>query len=825
MKPDEYAGKTGKFPYPSDDIDPRKKQENEWYLSVVTALMSDYTSNNCVVPYSYSGESRSISELRRYAKGRQSSDKIKKWILGSKRKTSDGKYITKMNVSWDTYAKLPQMFDIMRERNMSQEYDVDLTCIDPDSVGAMEQTREALKFLIDQHTDWFVRTSMFKPNFDPDPQLLGLRTAQDVDMWMDTGGFTVEWQKAAQAACQKTKIVSNYKEFQDLVFDDLIINPEGITGARTYIEKSTGLPKIRKVNMERAIIPYFEGLDSKDKITRAAELRIMTIADVRRENPELTAPQLLKLAKDFAWMNPQYATVIEKDGFYGYERQGAQAYDLDPISRVKVIVMDAQWLSCDIEHYLKNDETGLFKEVDYDYRLKKKAIKDGDYSVKKKVIKKYEAEWIVGTELFLKKGVCKDQVYYGEDGNKTPSLDFFFVKTGNMSLVERCIAIVDQIDMIMVKHRNAWATLPATPAMAIQKDLLENVFLNGILQQPDDIIQTYIERGILYYNGIDDFGKPLYPAGGAKPIDYMDAAKMAALLQVCSNEIALKIIELKEVLGLQGGVDGGQKDRYQGLGETEMYFEASNASLRPTFNAFQYLFKNVFTDIIKKWQITAKDKELKLPYSLLGNKSMKMLELGGNFSAADFNVGVRIAPTNQERASLLKELAQLRAENSQSGGMTGITRSEYIYVYDRIMAGNIKEAQFVLAQIERKRKQEADEKEMRNIEANAQVQQQSASMKAQADKDNLETKGRMQNDNTIIAALLKQNQSMLEALVSPTKEGERGADKAAAMATIEKNTQDVAAIVDSTSPEAQAIQDAQMAQEAEMQGADTMPLM
>src|SRR5690606_30850568 len=113
------------------------------------------------------------------------------------------------------------------------------------------------------------------------------------------------------------------------------------------------------------------------------------------------------------------------------------------------------------------------KEVDYDYRIKKKSVKDGDYSVKKKVIRKYEAQWIVGTELFLKKGVCKDQVYYGEDGNKTPSLDFFFVKTGNMSLVERCIAIVDQIDMIMVKHRNAWATLPATPAMAIQKDLLE----------------------------------------------------------------------------------------------------------------------------------------------------------------------------------------------------------------------------------------------------------------------------------------------------------------------------------------------------------------
>src|SRR5690606_37835775 len=120
----------------------------------------------------------------------------------------------------------------------------------------------------------------------------------------------------------------------------------------------------------------------------------------------------------------------------------------------------------------------------------------------------------------------------------------------------------------------------------------ENVFLNGILQQPEDIVQGLIERGILYYNGLDDHGNPLYFAGGQKPIDFMDVTKIAGLLSVISNEIAQKVNHLREVLGLQNGADSGQTNPYQGLGQTQLSFQAANASLAPTFNSFNYLFKN-----------------------------------------------------------------------------------------------------------------------------------------------------------------------------------------------------------------------------------------
>src|SRR5690606_4593399 len=106
--------------------------------------------------------------------------------------------------------------------------------------------------------------------------------------------------------------------------------------------------------------------------------------------------------------------LIEQDGWYGLERMGYnQSYDLDPISRVKVLCLDAQWLSVDTDVYLKNDETGLVKEVASDFRVTSRGRKDGDYTVKKKTIRKYESLWIVGTEKFIHYGQCKDTVYYG----------------------------------------------------------------------------------------------------------------------------------------------------------------------------------------------------------------------------------------------------------------------------------------------------------------------------------------------------------------------------------------------------------------------------
>lgn len=821
LKPEDYKGQTSKFSYPTE-YDPKKKQEHEYYKAVCEAMMADYASGNFYTSLNFYN-SRTIDELTAYAKGKQGAEKIKQWILGKKKKNERGEeaYITKQNISWDVYQKLPQLFDQMRSKNMSNEYEVDLYCVDDDSIAAKEGTAGMLKFLLDENTKKFLERSFYKPSVQPNPEELGLENNEDVDMYIDNGGFTLEWEMAAIAACKKTKIVSNYNMLQDDIFDDLLINPEGITGVKVEIDESTQTPIIRKLNMRNAVIPFSNKKDFSD-IVRGGEIRQMTLADVRKECPWMTPAQLRVIAKDFAWMNPDYSTYMNRTNGYGAFMQDRNnemmGYASDPVNRVKILVADFQWLSTDCETRLMNTYPNggfLYKEVDYGYKPDKKSVDKGDRVIQKKVIKKYYAKWIIGTDYFLDKGVDTNNVYYGEEGNLTPRLDYFFVRTGNSSMIERCIAICDDINLILIKHRNAWATLPAAPAMAIQKQLVENVMLNGAKQSPMDLIQGLIERGIFYYDALDTHGDPKYINGGQKPIEYMDLSKMAAMLAVCSNEMLVKVNELKEVLGLQGGSDGGAVNPYQGLGQTRLAFEAANASLLPTFKAYHYLFKGMFTHVIKKWQVVASGKKTKIRANSLGVKNMRVIELGKAFCNADFNIGINIAATIEEKQALLAEIAQLKSLGASTGGKQGLTVSEYLFLYEKIMSGNIKEAMYVQARIDKKKARLAFMEQRQIQDDNMRANIASTQAKSQADLATVQAKGEMSLHESMIVELLKQNGQLMNTLVSPKKEGETVNGDSLAMQQIESNNQDIAALYGANENEEQQQADAEQQMQPE----------
>jgi len=829
-KIEDYKGQRYKNPYPSSDIDPDLKKQKDFFLQVGNAMMADYASNYCYVPFEF-GSKRSFETLKRYLTGQQGSNRIKDTIIGANKKNSDGKYPTKSNVSWDIYHILPKMYDIMRQKNMQAEYDVEINCIDEDSLATKEAERNTLKYLLNPQTQDFLSKSRFTPGQQVDPQAMGLKTQQDVDLYFDTGGYSMQREIACSAACQKTKMVSGYKVTQDSTFDDLIA--WALTGWKTYIEKSTKLPKIRKVNVERCIIPYSDLNDFSD-ITRAGEIRIMTIADIRRENPKLTSADLLYLAKCFSWMNPEYTQLLGSKGWYNNQKQQYFGnYDVDPVSRVKILVLDYQFLSVDIETNIKNDRSDgsiFWKPIDFNFNQDNKSKKNGDKVIRKQVIKKYEAQWIIGTDMFLDYGICKDVVYYGPDGNKTPKIDFFFTKTGNVSLAERCIAIVDDIDLAIVKQRMLLATVPAAPGMVIQKDLIENVFLNGILQQPEDIVQALQERGVLYFNGLDDHGKPLYMAGGQKPIDYLDVTKIVGALQTYGNIIVQKVNELREVLGLNQGSDASTPNAYQGLGKTQLAFEASNAALYPTFNAYNYLFKNAFEDIIKKWQIVAKDGSNKIAYSPLGAKSLKILELGGDFTNAEYNLDIKMGMTDQEKSQLLQDIAGQKAIGTQTNGAQGLTTAEYMYVYDRVMAGNIREAMYVLAQIEQKKAEAKRQADAQNQQATFQGQQQSADAKAANDqatqKQELEMKGFNSLMLQIVADLGKNNNILTEQLLKSKETAMQPISPDAVGQQVAQNNQQIAGVVAQTMPQqaqGQPTQDPNAAPEQQQPDMSQMP--
>lgn len=798
-KPEDWKGKSKMFPMPTGKVDPKVKKTKEYHYAVANSLLAYWVDGKFVYRY---GQERSLQELWDYARGRQNMDKIKH--RATFRKNEQGRPITKMNISWDGYAKLPQLFDVMRSKNMSQEYDADMYCIDNDSVAEREKSRLALKFLLDERTKDFIARGQMKPQFQLDPEQLGLETQDEVDMFFDSGAFTLQWEMAALAAIQKSKLESNYKEFQDLTFDNLIINKDGFAGARTYVDKADGIPKVRSINMKNALCPYFEGFDSNGKIMRAGEVMEVTIADIAKMNPELTTAELMFIAKQYAWLNPDYESDIKGNGFYnrtGLSDLVDSSLGVDPMYNCKVLVLDYQFLSEDIDTYLKNDDRKLFKEVEYGYTVDRKAEKKGDYKVEKSRLKRYEGKWIVGTKYFVSYGESNDVIYTGVDGNKVPTLDFHFVKTGNMSLIERAISIVDDINMALIKERNVWATIPAAPAMVISKHMVENVFMNGKKVEPEQLIADFIEKGVLYIDGMDEFNKPIYGINGNKPIDFVNVQNIINMLSTASAQMAIKVNELKELLGLQGGVDGGQMDRYQGLGQTQLAFEAANSSLAPTFNAYKYLFKNICNDLLRKWQIKAKkEKDAKVPYKGLGGRTMKMLELSHPFTTSEFNVEVVIQPTAEERANLLNDLRNLRAVSMQSGNAQGISYAEYMFAYENIMAGNIKKCMYILGKIEAKKAALQRQRQIQDQEYNIQSQQASAQTKLQGDMQIVDLKNQGASQVALIKSLSEQIKDLQNMILEGRKEGEQPPNEQLTAAVLQQKEAEFEAVAQSAVP-------------------------
>lgn len=725
-KLEQYKDQRANYPYPMEaEQDPKLKKEAEYALMQGRAMLADYQTNVFEIAATPGETKRTFRERHEYAAGTYPNSKLKDRVIGTGKgkKTRDGRHITKMNISWDTFPVISKMLDVMLEKNMKQDYDLDSLCVDDDSIQAKEADKAMLKYFISEDFKTLQKLTGYKPGLKIDPAAIGLVTETDVDLYFECGAYPFQREIASVAACNKTKLVSKYKVIQDGSFRDLITH--ALSGWKFEIDKTTATVKMRKVQIYNpetgacsVVLPYSESNDFEN-LSKCGEIRTITIKEARTEFPHLNAQQLIYMANCYSYLNPEYSSLIASAMGYGGNLWDAS---IDPINRCKILLFDYQWLGCDIEDYVKNEGKGIYKPVNFGYELTSDRKRKGDKHIQKKVIKKWAAKWVIGTDIVMH-DIAEDIIWYGPDGDRCPGLDYFFTKTGSISLIERCISIQDDIDLANIKLRNALSSAIPAPRMVVQQGLLDNVFMNGIKVQPEANMATLRELGYLIVNAVDDDGKPIFT--NQKLVDFLPIGVVEDI-NVFTGQIIAGINNLREVLGIAQGADGSTPQKYDGAKKTELSQASSNAALFPTFNCFQYLFEAGFNHAVKMWQIIAKDRKIKLNYSPLGQKNLKVLALDPEFTNADINIMLTLGATDQERQQMLTDIAQLKALGIQTGFQQGITTSEYIYLTETLKGGNIKQAMWVMAKIEQKKIAAQKAIDERNQQQNAADQKNSA---------------------------------------------------------------------------------------------------
>lgn len=706
IKPDAYKV-ASKYSYPNQKVKPDDKTTIGWMFQYANAFWSEFVQNKLDNPYEFDEECN-YDEWRAYAEGRQSMEKLKDRFRSFNAKT--GKKTTKMNVSWRGMDFMAKQFDVMRSMNQEVDFDVEVSCVDTDSLQEREFAREYLKHLIVEDTRSWLDRIKFKPNNQGlDPNALGLRTAGQVDLYFDSGGFPLQKEIKLQAAIESSLNLSNFQVIKDMIFDDLIVLAK--CGIKTEINNATAETTPRYVDPKYALVPYSKYLDYRN-INRAGELRFMTIAEIKEEHPEISDGTLLQIAKDYAYMNPEYEKWCQGNGngYFNttYRMEYVNEYGVDPMMACRVMVLDAQFISADYEKYVKTQrsDTGgdVFYQVDSNFdpdkwtnrKLTKPKVKDT------RCFRKYEFKWIVGTKQFLKCGLAPDVIYDGPNGNLKPKLDFRFYRTGNKSIIQRCIAHIDDMNLALVKKRNALKTLPPAPRMIINEALLSNVMLNGIIQQPEDLIRTLEEKGFLVVKTVDDFQRPL---GNGKMVDFIPSGIIEDIT-IFSKEIEDQKNNIREVTGVNQIADASNPDPEQGLGKSKLAISATNHALFPTFRGFKSVFEGTCTDLGEKWQLLAKKKEKTITHRSLSESATKVLVLGSDVALAKYNLKVSLKTSDEDKRLLLQEITGLKQQRRANGGFGGITGAQYLFLYDRIMSGQTKLAMYMLAQMEQQQLQE-----------------------------------------------------------------------------------------------------------------------
>lgn len=751
--------------FPSESIEKYKLKEKDYFLDYCKSFLHLYTNSNSRALVRY--ESEYLSMLERYATGEQGAKLVKEKLLRKDKTT--GQFYGKMGKVFQTYDILPEMLDVIFSINAKQSYSISTLAYDDISSQTKETQKAIVKYLLDRNTRLLLeKLELTQEGVSLSQAEQEVYSEDDVDAIFDSGGIQLDWEMAAKAVCNNVYVDSNAKKIENRCTEELL--KWGFTAVRSYIDKSTGTPKLRNVDMRNLIIENSKENDFSDK-KRFAEVRWISLIELKELCPSLTYDQYEEIIDGAGTysINSHFKNYMNEENYRGFYNGSSSLFD-----DIQVPILDAQWLATDVEHslYFKKNDIEVSKKVKPGTELSRKEIKNKNYIEKKKFVKRYDAIWLIGSDILLEYGVAKSNCYYGPKGNRTPRLDLSIIKTGKKSLVDRCRNFVEDINLLVAKLRHAIATLPPAPQLVVYQHALRGVSLNGKPQQAADLIRGLIEEGILVANGQNEKGE-FISANGGKAVENLNL-HVIEQVTTYSNEIQANINRMRHVLGLPEGLDGTAGNPYQGVGKQQLAAMGSSNATFPILSLIGPLFSEAFLNCVGAYQALATDKEIDLKDMSVSEHASRIFKLSKNFSSADFNIKFSYAPNDEDKEFLINKIVELAAIHKSSNGAMGIQDSEYLMLYRLIKADRFEHAIRMLARFERLRKAEARITSQQLQEQNGQIQMQSTQVSEQEKRSTIIAKADEDRKTVLLEKGLDSINESRKAMVDASATGEQG---------------------------------------------------
>lgn len=765
------------FPFPNRDISSDKKDalyHKKWAEAIYSIFISSKSSWGI-------SEHNHFATQRSYARGQQSTDKYKKFLMDQEREDGDASYtlddmpisrVAKregwLNILWDNLSIAPKVMDSLHGMFDPVDFDLYVDAVDPNSMSLTENAK--YRALVEgQNAEWQAEYKK-RAGIPIDEMVVLPKSNQELAAIESQGGFKLNVAKAMEKLARQSFNVSEWEDvIKKKLVDDLVTI--GRCAVRDVYDPEDGMFKTEYRDPARLVMQFSEERDFNDA-DYGGYFRLLTISDVKRRMPTLTDDQLRGMAKNnqglfgnpHARNNGQWETIYEK---YDQVSSTYAWYDF------KICVFEAEWMDWDNKRYLEYHTSRgqhRYEEISPETKLAKRDLEKERNSTWRGV---RGCTWIVGTNHILPD---YGKVYMGARPQKNkPKLTYHVEQLHSPSIIKRLIPILDQISNLWFKYQNSVAKMIES-GFAVDMGMIMNLSDGQGKKWPvGQILKMWKQTGILPFMP-SRYGN--YQGGAVTPVQALPS-DFTAKLESINAAFEMQFRMFEQVTGINPITLGQSPSPDAPVATTEAAMQGTSTIIKPIATALFEVKKNTGECVVSRIQtgIRVSDTVRKAYTGVIGDNDINVLRLAEK-SNVRYGLSMKAKPDQLFKQKLVKYIEVALA--SGRDGNAGIELSDAMLLEEKLWRGaDISDVRNELTYIIERRKQEISLEKKALIEAQAQENKELQAQQAQQDI----TKHKMKVNEIVTSEgekrkteRLKANAAFIQSLVDQANEEESAGD-------------------------------------------------
>ena len=684
--------------FPSQTVSDAEKLSYDYGMKVAKAIETEWFNEDRSVNR-YMSNIKDFHNLRLYARGEQSIQKYKDEL-------SINGDLSYLNLDWKPVPIISKFVDIVVNGIAERTYDIKAYSQDPFGVEKRTQYMESI--IRDMQSKEFNDAAM--ENFNAD-----LYENKKEDLPESKEELALHMQLSYKQAVelaeeQALKVLfegNNYESIKKRFYYDLAVL--GIGAVKTNFTTSEGVT-IDYVDPANLVYSYSDS-PNFDDIYYVGEVKSIPVNELAKQFPHLTESDLDDIMKNKSYNRNNYNT-----------RYSSKKEDTNTI---QVLYFNYKTYMNEV-YKIKETGTGADKIIPKDDSFDPPENKEGGYSKLLRSIEVlYEGALILGTDKLLKWEMSKNMMRPKSNFTKV-KMNYAIVAPrvydGKIdSLVKRITGFADMIQLTHLKLQQVMARM-VPDGVYLDADGLAEVDLgNGTNYNPQEALNMFFQTGSVIGRSFTQDGD-MNP--GKIPIQEITSGSGGNKMQALIGNYNYYLQMIRDVTGLNEARDGSIPDKNALVGVQKLAAANSNTATRHILQAGLYLTSEVaeclslrISDIIE--YSPTRDAFIQA----IGTHNVATLSEMKNLHLYDFGIFLELMPDEEEKAILENNIQMaLQQKNIELEDAIDIREIKSIKLANQLL------------KIRRKKKLDRDQAiQQQNMQQQAQLNQQSAQVAAEAD--------------------------------------------------------------------------------------------